>query len=187
MKPKLFLVLFLIGIGSCKSDIKEEQYFIKELHVGYSNIDAFKEDKKDSFFYLQPPPPPFEGDIANNAFIEGKSGKVYFYYFPEKQKLCGFMTENGKYKLELYKTDLDSLKAKDLRLIEAKDIIEITNKITLTSKPSYISIGIENDSTSNPILTKIATRLYKFSNKSTWKVRKLNNKEIELVNEQSIN
>ena len=97
------------------------------------------------------------------------------------------MTENGKYKLELYKTDLDSLKAKDLRLIEAKDIIEITNKITLTSKPSYISIGIENDSTSNPILTKIATRLYKFSNKSTWKVRKLNNKEIELVNEQSIN
>ena len=120
----------------------------------------------------RPPPPPFEGDIANNAFIEGKSGKVYFYYFPEKQKLCGFMTENGKYKLELYKTDLDSLKAKDLRLIEAKDIIEITNKITLTSKPSYISIGIENDSTSNPILTKIATRLYKFSNKSTWKVRK---------------
>jgi hypothetical protein len=181
MKHTEYFIVFLLAFTSCNFGKSEKLFSIKELYIGLSNLDVFKADKGDSVKYLSPPPPPFEGEIANNNIIESPNGKVYFYSFPTKQPLCGHMTENGKFKFELYLSDLDTLKANELQLIDTSNLEKALQSIIFSNKPVYLAIGLQKDTCQNKILVSIINKLYKNSPNNVWKIRKVLNKEKELL------
>jgi len=128
--------------------------------------------------------PPFEEEIANNNLIESEDGKIYFYSFPKKQPLCGYMTENGKYKFELYLPDLDTLKANELQLLDTNNLESFLQRIINSDKPVYLAIGLQKEKSTNKVLIEIINKLYKNSQNNVWKIRYLTSKEKELLKQK---
>jgi len=183
MNTTKFLLLFLT-FTSCKFDKSDKSFSINELNIGLSYLDILKADKKDSVQYYPPPPPPFEEEIANNNLIESEDGKIYFYSFPKKQPLCGYMTENGKYKFELYLPDLDTLKANELQLLDTNNLESFLQRIINSDKPVYLAIGLQKEKSTNKVLIEIINKLYKNSQNNVWKIRYLTSKEKELLKQK---
>ena len=181
MNPRNFILLIILLVVSCSADKTRKPFSISKLYIGLSNAEAFIQDKGDSARYL--PPPPFTEEIANNTILEARSGKVYFYSFPKKAPLCGYMMENEKNNFELYKSDLDSLKPADLILVDDNNIESVIKQITKSSKPTFVVIGLQSDSSANEILTKLTTSLYRNSKNNVWKIRHINKKESEVLGE----
>lgn len=123
-----FILLIALLVVSCSADKTVKPFSISKLYIGLSNAEAFIQDKGDSSRYL--PPPPFTEEIANNNILEARSGKIYFYSFPKKAPLCGYMMENEKSSFEPYKSDLDSLKPADLILVDYNNIESVIKQIT---------------------------------------------------------
>src|SRR5690606_17120276 len=124
---------------------------------------VFKLDKKDSLEFLPPPPPPFEGNMSNVNVFEAKNGFVYFYVFKTKESVCGYASENEKYKFEVYNPELKALEEEDIKSLTDKNIdsfiYNTLNTGSQISKPMF-SIGIQTETSTSYLLKQLVNQLY---------------------------
>lgn len=184
MKTKILTYTVFIGliIAACNSEPKF--YTIKQVYPGFTNLHAEHQDSitpQDSAH--QRMPPVMDADILDKNIIEAPDGKVYAYFFPKKSiMLCGFMNEGGKYKTEIYRPDLDSLKPSQLTLIDSNNCVTIAKRLITGEAHNHVSIGIQHDSSKNPILLDLVNKMYSNSYTTSWRVRKTLPKENEVLN-----
>ncbi len=183
MHSKIIFIILVTFIIGCSNKAEKQLFSIDRLYLGFTSYHAFLSEKKDSAKYFPPPAPPFTEEIANNNIIEAVDGRIFFYSFPRKEPLCGYMTEGGKYVFEAYLPDLERLSFKSLILVDANNIDSIIQQITTGEKPHCLSIGLQQDSSTNVTLVNLTTRLYRNSVNNVWKVRKIDRREQALLSQ----
>lgn len=177
-----FSVSIFIG---CKIDKPKKQFTISKLYIGFNNLEAFRDEKKDSLKFIPPPPPPLGQEIANNNIIEDKDGKVYFYSFPMKYTFRGCIQENERdFAYELFMEDLDTLQSKNMQTLHPQNLSSLMLQLSNNKEKILMSIGIQKDSTTNELLLKITNLLYQNSAYNIWKVRRISHKEQNLLNQK---
>jgi len=176
----IIIILTFCAIGGCRRTTSEKRPAgLDKIYVGLNAPELYKQEKKDSFKYLSPPPPPPKENIANNAFIESKDGRVFFYTFPKRPPLCGYVLQDDT--VELYQQDLDTLTLQGLTLVDSTNFGSIVELIIAEEQPVFIAIGIQQDTSTNQMLSRIVDTLYHNSHNNIWKVRKTNATEDTLL------
>ncbi len=98
-------------------------------------------------------------------------------------KYADYSTIKRKIRKELYYPELDSLKRGNLQIVNENNLNNVLDSIKRIKKSAFVSIGLQKDSSKNKILLKITNRLYQNSYNNVWKVRILDPKEKNILNE----
>jgi len=173
---------------NCGVEKAEKKFALNALYTGLNNFEAFKLDKRDSLKFIPPPPPPFQEEIGVNNIIENLDGRIYLYSFSLKNVARSCIREDDYEEsvYEIFMDDLDTLQARNLKELTYDNIDSIIAQFHFAKEMGiFVSIGLQNDSTSNQLLVNFVNKLYHDSKNNVWKVRRINNKEEKLLNQRS--
>ena len=170
--------MLFLAIG-CQHRGKKKPFAITALQVGQSSYSIYEAANKDHITGRQLPIPPFRESVVNNGFLEHPSGKIYFYSFQRRQSIFGYGA--GTEMIEAFLTDLDSLQAKKLILVDTNNLPRLVKTSAGPKEVVAISIGIQNNKSRNKVLLHLANRFYQYPTTHVWKVRSLLLQEIKLL------
>ena len=174
MKNYQLILIGLIIVVSCKESRKQ-----KFVWVGLNNSTYLK-SVEENWSRSPPPPPPIPQDILEYNFIQIKHRGVYFYSLPIKQLNCATPWVGLEHVPEINLHLLQKLTLDKIIRIEEDDFDSILSDIIKNDKDKLISVavGINDEITRDKFILAIVNRLIDKGSVINWKVRKLNENEM---------